>query len=113
MTKKKLTYIDSELDYLEVKLLELKEYIDARPLTTLEDRIGFKVDKSGNNIPYVIATIETQRKDLTAARKEYAELVSFINEKREQEAKKLKTRGDKQVSILAKSLINNRESTGN
>jgi len=103
LATKKATYIDAELDYLEEKLQELKQYIDDRPLTTLTDRVGYRTDKNGVQIPYIIATIEAQRKDLTAARKEYAELVSFINDKREQEEKKqIQARGGKELNYNQK-----------
>jgi hypothetical protein len=36
-TKKKNTYVDFELEWLEKKSLELKQYIDDRPFDKLKD----------------------------------------------------------------------------
>ena len=46
-TKKKNTYVDFELEWLEKKALELKQYIDDRPFDKLKDRDFFKQTAKG------------------------------------------------------------------
>jgi len=42
MAVKKTTYINTELDWAEQQLSSWKQYVDANPLHTLEDRIKWK-----------------------------------------------------------------------
>ena len=94
MAKKKNFYIAYDLEFLEEKVKELKIYIEERPFSELQDRIEFRETKIGGMIPMVVATIEAQRKDLTAAMKEYAEMLSIIkNLKAEEEASQLNAKG--------------------
>lgn len=103
-SKNKL-FIFEDLEWLEARLQELKEYIDANPLTNLEDRIHWKETAKGGMIPTVTASKETQRKDLTQALKDYAQLLEVINKLREIEEKKIEARGGKEVSgIMAKKM---------
>ena len=59
--------IEYELEFLESKLDELKQYIEANPFSTLTDRMAWKETKGGGAIPICIANKEAQRKDLTQA----------------------------------------------
>lgn len=107
--KKKETYIDYELNYLEKKLKELKKYIDARPFDQLEDRINYKATKNGGVVQTVVADIEYQRKDLTAALKDYADMLQTINRLREAEVAKIEARGKGEVSSIAKKWLEGKE----
>ena len=46
-TKKKDNYIVYELEFLEKKAEELKQYVEANPFDKLKDRIHWKETKSG------------------------------------------------------------------
>lgn len=106
MAKKKELLIEYELEFLETKAQELKEYIEANPYSTLEDRVKWKETKSGGTIPIVIANKEAQRKDLTQALKDYAELIQTIRGLRESEqVKKSSPRGNVGLSPLEDGLI--------
>lgn len=99
MAVKKELYIEYELEFLENKLKELKEYIEANPFQDLADRMAYKETKAGGVIPICVANKEAQRKDLTQALKDYAEMLQTINRMREgEEAKKLTSRGEKDVT---------------
>ncbi len=106
MAKKPNNYIEYELEFLEMKAEELKGYIEANPLNKLEDRIKWKETKSGGTLPIVVASKEAQRKDLTQALKDYAELLRTINEMREKEdVKKSSPRGNQDLSPLEEGLV--------
>lgn len=108
MSKKKELYIEYELEFLETKLQELKEYIEANPFSKLEDRIKWKETKGGGTLPIVVASKEAQRKDLTQAMKDYAELIQTINRMREDETKKVETRGKTELSAQAEEWLKGR-----
>ena len=85
---KKNTYIDFELEWLEQRSQELKEYIDKRPLDKLKDRDFLKQTAKGGVVHMIAATVEQQRADLGKALKDYTEIITAISQLREQEAKK-------------------------
>ena len=87
-TKKKNTYIDFELEWLEQKAEELKQYIDERPLNGLKDRDFLKQTATGGVVHMIAATVEQQRADLGKALKDYTEVIGAISQLREQEAKR-------------------------
>jgi hypothetical protein len=87
-TKKKNTYIDFELEWLEKKAEELKKYIDERPLNGLRDRDFLKQTAKGGVVHMIAATVEQQRADLGKALKDYTEVISAISQLREQESKR-------------------------
>ena len=100
-TKKKNTYVDFELEWLENKAYELKQYIDDRPLNELKDRDFHKLTKTGGVVHMIAATVEQQRADLARAVKDYAEVIAAIAQLREQEAKREEMRkGFKDQNIL-------------
>lgn len=86
--KKKNTYIDFELQWLELRANELKEYIDARPLDKLKDRDFLKQTAKGGVVHMIAATVEQQRADLGKALKDYTEIIGAMAQLREQEAKR-------------------------
>lgn len=106
---KKALLIEYELEFLESKLEELKQYIEANPFSTLTDRMAWKETKGGGAIPICIANKEAQRKDLTQALKDYAEILRTVDVMREkQEAKKVETRGGVELSSQAEEFLANR-----
>jgi len=104
--KKKELFIEYELEFLEMKLQELKEYIEANPFQLLADRMAYKETKGGGVIPICVANKEAQRKDLTQALKDYAEIIQTIGRMRESdEAKKTEARGRQEVTLFESGKI--------
>jgi len=96
--KKKELLIEYELEFLEEKLKELKEYIQSNPFSKLSDRMAFKETKAGGILPICIANKEVQRKDLTQALKDYAEILRTVDSMREKESTKIEARGKGEIS---------------
>jgi hypothetical protein len=96
-TTKKALLIEYELEFLEKQLQELKEYIEANPYSTLADRMAYKETKQGGVIPTLVANKESQRKDLTQALKDYAEILRTVDSMREKEVTKKEARGSADV----------------
>ena len=95
---KKALLIEYELEFLEKKLKELKDYIESNPFSTLSDRMAYKETKAGGVLPICLASKETQRKDLTQALKDYAEILRTVNSMREKEEAKIEARGKGEVT---------------
>jgi len=115
-TTKKELLIEYELRFLEKKLKELKKYISDRPVHKLEDRQTMSsctTDKDGKEKETfkIVATIETQRRDVTAALKDYAEIVRTVDQMRSQEDKKKKVavRGDVELVGQAAAFLEQRD----
>jgi hypothetical protein len=107
---KKALLIEYELEFLEKQLSELKEYIEANPYSTLTDRMAYKETKQGGLIPTLVANKESQRKDLTQALKDYAEILRTVDAMREkQEAKAVPVRGDVQLGAMAEDFLKGRK----
>lgn len=106
---KKALLIEYELDFLEKKLQELKEYIEANPFSTLSDRMAYKETKGGGVIPICVANKEAQRKDLTQALKDYAEILRTVDGMREKEQAKVEIRGKGEMSTMAEEWLKNRK----
>ena len=96
-TPKKALLIEYELEFLESQLKELKEYIEANPYSTLADRMSYKETKNGGMISVCVANKEAQRKDLTQALKDYAEILRTVDSMREKEVIKKEARGSADV----------------
>jgi len=107
--------IEYELKFLEKKLKELKMYIAASPFSKLDDRSaisGTKTSKDGSvfDTYKIVATKEVQRRDLTLALKDYAEILRTVDQMRTQEAKKLvAVRGDEKLGSQAAEFLKKRE----
>lgn len=101
MATKKNNYITAELEWAEEQLASWKAYIDANPFHELKDRHAWKETKTGGSMPVVVATIEVQGKYLQETMKNYLALLDVVDKLREQEeAKKVKTYGDKEVNMF-------------
>ena len=114
MAATKPLLIEYELAFLEKKMKELKKYISDTPFSKLDDRSaisGMKTNKDGSEFESykIVATKEVQRRDLTAALKDYAEILRTVDQMRTQEAKKLQAvRGDQKLVGQAEEFLENR-----
>jgi hypothetical protein len=108
-TSKKINLIQYELDFLETKLQELKDYIEANPFSSLQDRMAYKETKNGGVIPICIANKEAQRKDLTQALKDYVEILQSVDKLRTAEEAKIETRGKVEMSSMAEDWLRTRK----
>lgn len=106
---KKASYIEYELQFLEDKLKELKQYIQNNPFDKLSDRMAYKETKGGGVIPICVANKEAQRKDLTQALKDYAEILRTVDAMREKEEAKVEVRGGSQLGSMAEDFLKNRK----
>lgn len=109
-TTKKALLIEYELEFLERKLEELKQYIEDNPFSSLSDRMAWKETKSGGAIPICIANKEAQRKDLTQALKDYAEILRTVDAMREREENKVEVRGKVELGSQADEFLKKRNS---
>lgn len=89
-------YINAELDWAEEKLIEWKEYMDANPIHTLQDRTEVEESMRGTRIK-VIASIEVQGKYIQEMMKNYLSLLAVVDNLREIEEKKKEARGRQTV----------------
>lgn len=109
VTNKKALLIEYELEFLEKQLQELKEYIEANPYSTLCDRMSYKETKNGGIVSVCVANKEAQRKDLTQALKDYAEILRTVDTMREKEETKIEVRGKADLSSLASNFLKGRK----
>ncbi len=98
-TAKKSTFIDVELSWAEQRLAEWKEYVDAHPLASLEDRVQMKQTARGGVMPMVVASIESQGKFIQDTMKNYLALLQEVDKMRQiEDAKKVQARGNQDIS---------------
>lgn len=101
MAAKKTTFIDIELEWAETQLSSWKQYVDDNPLHELKDRIEWKPTSKGGTMPMVIASIEQQGKFIQETMKNYLALLKEVDSMREkEEAKKITSRGQKDVTLF-------------
>lgn len=103
--REKALLIEYELKFLEKKLSELKDYIEANPFSSLSDRMAYKETTTGGMIPICIANKEAQRKDLTQALKDYADILRTVEAMREKEEMKVEARGKEKITGQANKWI--------
>jgi len=106
--KEKALLIEYELQFLEEKLEELKAYIQANPFDKLADRMAYKETRGGGVIPICVANKEAQRKDLTQALKDYAEILRTVDSMRTAEEAKIEVRGKGELSTQAQEFLKTR-----
>ena len=109
MATKKINLIQYELEFLETKLQELRDYIESNPFSSLQDRMAYKETKNGGAIPICIANKEAQRKDLTQALKDYVEILQSVDKLRSAEEAKVELRGNSDMSTLAEDFLKSRK----
>jgi hypothetical protein len=97
-TSKKTSFIEMELEWLEMKAEELRAYCDSNNIASLDDR------RVGNK---VTATIEQQIKSIRETLQDYIKIIDAIEKLREKEvAKKSLTRGDQELTPIESGEIN-------
>lgn len=106
MATKKNSFIEIELSWAEEQLNSWKAYVDANPIHELKDRIEWKPTSKGGLLPMVIASIEAQGKFIQETMKNYLALLKEVDVMREkEEAKKVASRGDKDVTPFEEGVI--------
>lgn len=99
-------YIGEELEWLENRLLEIKEDVDSNPYSEISDRIVSLMGAHGPS-EKVVASAEAQKTALRAALKEYVVLLEMVDKLREkEEQKQIEARGNVEVSPRVKALLN-------
>jgi hypothetical protein len=108
-TPKKNSYIEEELEYLERKAAQIKNYVENPPMHEITDRIEQLMTAKGP-VEKVVATIEAQLKSKREALKDYAIIIEAINRLRaSEEAKKIEARGGGAINgIMASRLQANK-----
>lgn len=98
-TKKESSLIQYEIEFIESKLAELKKYIEDRPFDKIVDRTRMQQTLKGGYIEVLSASVEVQRKDITSAIKEYAELTIVVEKMRQQreESEKAVAKGNANI----------------
>lgn len=103
---KKSVFTEAELEWAETQLLSWKAYVDNNPLHELKDRIEWKPTSKGGLLPMVIASIEAQGKFIQETMKNYLALLKEVEIMREkEEAKKMASRGNKELTPMEEGLI--------
>jgi uncharacterized protein YlxP (DUF503 family) len=101
MAVAKKLFVGAELEWAEKQLQEWKDYVDAHPLASLQDRIGNKPTSRGGMMPYIIASIEQQGKFIQDTMKMYLMLLEQVDKMRSmEEEKKIKARGVDNLSPM-------------
>jgi len=98
MAKKLNSYISTELQWAEEQLLTWRTYIDDNPLHTMKDRIEWRTTKTGNTMPLVVASIESQGKFVQETMKNYLLLLEVVDKLREKEEAKIESRGKGEIT---------------
>lgn len=82
------SFIGVDLDWAEEQLATWKQYVSSNPFEGMKDRISWKETKGGGQIPIVVATIESQQKNVRDTMKDYLSLLSVVDQLRQKEAEK-------------------------
>lgn len=67
-----------ELDWAEKQLKDWMAYVDAHPFESMEDRTKLRATKAGGTVLEVVATIETQQKNIRDMIKDYLMLYEVV-----------------------------------
>lgn len=86
-SKKSNNYIQEELDWLEQKAEAIKRDVDSTPYDRIKDRIVL-LDGPRGPVATVVQKEEVIKEAYRKSLKDYSELISAINEKREIDEKK-------------------------
>ncbi len=93
-------FINPELEWAEEQLESWKAYVSANPFEKMEDRVKWKETKAGGMLPIVIASIESQQKNIRDTMKDYLALLEVVDRLRQQEAKKELRKGFNNKNVL-------------
>lgn len=109
MAKKQNNYISAELEFAELQLKGWREYIEANPIPSIQDRWGKKEMPKGGHAWVVTATAEQQIKCVQDTLTKYLQLLEVVDKLREkEEAKKLEARGKGEVTGQASDWLKDR-----
>lgn len=100
--------INKELDWLDKKAADIKQYVDDNPYSEVEDRTMKIYDFQGEVKKIeVIQKREVIHKSLRDAMKEYIEIIARIEVLREEEKKKkeVAARGSNELNSRAKRFV--------
>lgn len=97
MAVKQNSYITAELDFAESQLKGWREYIEANPIPSIQDRWGTKEMPKGGYAKVVTATAEQQIKCVQDTLTKYLQLLEIVNNLREKEDAKKEARGSATV----------------
>lgn len=97
-----------EHEWMETKVKSLRDYIDANPFETLEDRTEVVMSAKGTPVIKIIQTKEQQVKLMMDILKELPSLFQALEELRAQkEASSIEIRGGGDMSGMMKNHLNN------
>ncbi len=94
------SFIGVDLDWAEEQLTTWKKYVSDNPFGEMKDRISWKETKGGGQLPIVVATIESQQKNVRDTMKDYLALLSVVDQLRQKEAEKKEARGGQSVADI-------------
>ena len=94
-TYKKHLLITEELEWYEIKIQQIKQYIESINLGELTDRMDYKETKNGGMMRTVVATREQQAKSFMEQMEKLPKLLDALDNLRNKYAEKeMLTRGD-------------------
>lgn len=103
---KKVNYVLSELDWLEVKIKDMRAYVDNHPFEKLTDRTEIVMSAKGTPVIKITATIEAQIRELRATLKDFIAMLSDVNRLRQERAEaQVEIRGGGEISGLMRNQI--------
>jgi hypothetical protein len=87
--------VDAELEWYEIKINQIRQYIEGINLADLTDRMDYKETKNGGMVRTVIASKEAQSKNFMDLMEKLPKLFNQLDELRNKYAEKqMLTRGN-------------------
>lgn len=103
----KTSYINTEITWLEEKIKQLRAYVDNNPFDTLEDRTEIVMSAKGTPVIKIIATKETQLKELRTILKDLPAMLADLDRLRElKEASSMEIRGGQSMGGMMEDNLN-------
>ena len=95
----KPSYISLELEYLELKISQMRAAIDNYNLEDLQDRYGPRAMPNGKIVDALVSSKEDQLKTVAFIMEKLPKMLQGLDDLREKESKrKLLTKGDVDIS---------------
>lgn len=103
----KINWISADIDWLETKLAEMKQYVDNNPLGSLKDRTEIVMSAKGTPVIKIIKDKEGQSKELRSILREIVSMLPEINKLRQlKEEAELEIRGGGSVNGMMRTKLN-------
>ena len=103
---KQQKYTLKDLDWLEVQLMEMKKYVEANPISQLEDRTEVVMSAKGTPVIKLIASKEVQIRELRNTLKEVTIMLGELERLREEKAvSDMEIRGGGEINGLMKGKL--------